>query len=86
MSQAGLAYSPYTIWPFLWIWATLCMLDRGWGFAKLEEEQHDIHHRVDILIDQVSTLQEEIAQLKQADSVKDNQAKDQNNAQDQEVK
>ena len=31
-------FTLHTIWPFLWIWATLWRKDRGWGFAKLEEE------------------------------------------------
>ncbi|MEZ9070688.1 DUF3302 domain-containing protein [Vibrio splendidus] len=79
-------FTLHTIWPFLWIWATLWRKDRGWGFAKLEEEQHDIHHRVDILIDQVSTLQEEIVQLKQAGTTQKSPEKKTNNAQDQEVK
>lgn len=58
-------FTLHTIWPFLWIWATLWRQERGWGFQKLEEEQHDIHHRVDSLIDQVSQLQKEVLQLKQ---------------------
>ena len=79
-------FTLHTIWPFLWIWASLWRKDRGWGFAKLEEEQHDIHHRVDILIDQVSTLQGEISQLKKAKPEQSKQDNDQNKAQDQEVK
>ena len=79
-------FTLHTIWPFLWIWATLWRKDRGWGFAKLEEEQHDIHHHVDTLIDQVSTLQEEISQLKKAKPEQSKQNNDQNKAQDQEVK
>ena len=79
-------FTLHTIWPFLWIWATLWRKDRGWGFAKLEEEQHDIHHRVDTLIDQVSTLQEEISQLKKAKPDQSKQDNDQNKAQVQEVK
>ncbi|MBW3695440.1 DUF3302 domain-containing protein [Vibrio sp. T187] len=59
-------FTLHAIWPFLWIWATLWREDRGWGFAKLEEEQHDIHHRVDRLIDQVETLQREVVRLEQA--------------------
>lgn len=26
-------FTLHTIWPFLWIWATLYREDRGWGFA-----------------------------------------------------
>ena len=58
-------FTLHAIWPFLWIWATLWRQERGWGFQKLEEEQHDIHHRVDSLIDQVSQLQQEVLELKQ---------------------
>ncbi|NOI14370.1 DUF3302 domain-containing protein [Vibrio hepatarius] len=54
----------HALWPFLWIWATLWRKERGWGFQKLQQEQHDIHHRVDALIDQVEELQEELKQLK----------------------
>ncbi|NRB67005.1 MAG: DUF3302 domain-containing protein [Vibrio sp.] len=58
-------FTLHAIWPFLWIWATLWRQERGWGFQKLEEEQHDIHHRVDSLIDQVSQLQKEVRHLKE---------------------
>lgn len=57
-------FTLHAIWPFLWIWATIWRKERGWGFQKLEEEQHDIHHRVSTLIDQVAQLEQEIASLK----------------------
>jgi len=57
-------FTLHAIWPFLWIWATIWRKERGWGFQKLEEEQHDIHHRVNTLIDQVAQLEQEIASLK----------------------
>ncbi|HAS6319140.1 DUF3302 domain-containing protein [Vibrio vulnificus] len=59
-------FTLHTIWPFLWIWATLWRKERGWGFQKLEEEQHDMHHRVDQLIDEVRQLREEVDQLRNA--------------------
>ncbi|HAS6049535.1 TPA: DUF3302 domain-containing protein [Vibrio vulnificus] len=59
-------FTLHTIWPFLWIWATLWRKERGWGFQKLEEEQHDMHHRVDQLIDEVKQLREEVDQLRNA--------------------
>lgn len=61
-------FTLHVLWPFLWIWATLWRSDRGWGFAKLQEEQHDIHHRVDELIKDVATLKAEIAALRQSAS------------------
>ncbi len=54
----------HALWPILWIWATVWRKERGWGFQKLQQEQHDIHHRVDVLINQVEQLQEELKQLK----------------------
>ncbi|MDE1222188.1 DUF3302 domain-containing protein [Vibrio aestuarianus] len=71
-------FTLHTIWPFLWIWATLWRKDRGWGFAKLQEEQHDIHHRVDELINKISKLNEEVNTLKAQQNL--------NQAQDQETK
>ncbi|EIT7142299.1 DUF3302 domain-containing protein [Vibrio vulnificus] len=62
-------FTLHTIWPFLWIWATLWRKERGWGFQKLEEEQHDMHHRVDQLIDEVKQLREEVEQLRNAQRV-----------------
>ncbi|WP_104401073.1 DUF3302 domain-containing protein [Vibrio penaeicida] len=66
-------FTLHAIWPFLWIWATLWRKERGWGFHKLEEEQQDIHHRVDVLIDQVAELQKELAELKVTKAAPQNQ-------------
>lgn len=80
-------FTLHAIWPFLWIWATLWRTDRGWGFAKLEEEQHDTHHRVDTLIDQVTALQQEVAALKQAIATQPSaDTPSQEQSKDQEVK
>lgn len=57
-------FTLHAIWPFLWIWATLWRNERGWGFHKLEEEQHDLHHRLEKLIDQVDELKNEVSYLK----------------------
>lgn len=32
-------FTLHTIWPFLWIWATLYRTDRGWGFVSDEEDK-----------------------------------------------
>ena len=57
-------FTLHALWPFLWIWATLWRDDRGWGFAKLEEEQHDLEHKLGQLSKQVFELQQEVSQLK----------------------
>ncbi|MCL9775747.1 DUF3302 domain-containing protein [Vibrio methylphosphonaticus] len=67
-------FTLHAIWPFLWIWATLWRSERGWGFHKLEEEQHDLHHRLEKLIDQVSDMEEEIKYLKGKQVVQQAQA------------
>ena len=53
-------FTLHAIWPFLWIWATLWRKERGWGFQRLEEEQHDIHHRMDLLSEQLNRLQQQV--------------------------
>ena len=58
-------FTLHVLWPFLWIWATLWRKERGWGFHRLEEEQHDLHHRLEQLIDHVETLQHDVSTLKQ---------------------
>lgn len=57
-------FTLHTLWPFLWIWATLWRNDRGWGFTKLEEEQHDIEKKLSALTTQIASLEREINQLK----------------------
>ncbi|MGI2258954.1 DUF3302 domain-containing protein [Shewanella sp. GXUN23E] len=57
-------FTLHTIWPFLWIWATLWRKERGWGFQKLEQEQHDNHHRIEVLMEQLELLKTEVEQLK----------------------
>ncbi len=62
-------FTLHAIWPFLWIWATLWRKERGWGFHRLEEEQHDLHHRLEQLVDEVSTLKQEVQSMKAQPSV-----------------
>ncbi|MCJ2376166.1 DUF3302 domain-containing protein [Vibrio sp. ZSDZ34] len=57
-------FTLHAIWPFLWIWATLWRKERGWGFHRLEEEQHDLHHRLEQLVDEVSMLKKEVQSMK----------------------
>lgn len=40
----------HTIWPFLWIWATLYKPDCGWGFSGSEKMQGDICNPDDLMI------------------------------------
>ncbi len=58
-------FTLHALWPLLWIWATLWRKERGWGFEQLEKETHDIHHRLEELIDEVNGLKNEVSVLKQ---------------------
>lgn len=52
-------FTLHVLWPFLWIWATLWREDQGWGFVKLEDEQKDIQHRLQVLSDRIDKLEQE---------------------------
>ncbi|ELR66523.1 GTPase [Photobacterium marinum] len=56
-------FTLHALWPFLWIWATLWREDRGWGFTKIQNEQHELHHEVFELTKQVEKLTEKVASL-----------------------
>lgn len=58
-------FTLHALWPFLWIWATLWRKERGWGFKQLAQETHDIHHRLEELIDEVNELKNQVSMLKQ---------------------
>ncbi|OOE96915.1 DUF3302 domain-containing protein [Salinivibrio sp. IB643] len=58
-------FTLHTLWPFLWIWATLWREDRGWGFTTLKEEQHDINHQVTQLSERIEQLKSDVESLKQ---------------------
>jgi hypothetical protein len=56
-------FTLHTIWPFLWIWATLFRPDRGWGFVQ-ESEENKIPSQLELEREiQISAMQEQIAQL-----------------------
>lgn len=62
-------FTLHVLWPFLWIWATLWREDRGWGFTKLIEEQHDLEHKITLLSDQIATLQNQVSQLQKEKTI-----------------
>lgn len=50
-------FTLHTIWPFLWIWATLYREDRGWGFIQQSDESN---REIKALQSQVKTLQDHL--------------------------
>ena len=59
-------FTLHVLWPFLWIWATLWREERGWGFVKLEDEQRDMQHRLQLLSEKVNSLERELVSLHHA--------------------
>lgn len=52
-------FTLHTIWPFLWIWATLYREDRGWGFSGHKQSQayQDLENRVEQLSSRLDALE-----------------------------
>ena len=42
-------FTLHSIWPFLWIWATIYHADRGYGFSETSGEVQKILERLDIV-------------------------------------
>jgi len=60
----------HTIWPFLWIWATLYKPETGWGtetveIKKMEKPPLDLENEINGLQRRVATLEAKLNQLKQ---------------------
>ncbi len=62
-------FTLHAIWPFLWIWATLWRKERGWGFAKLKDEQEELQVQIMSLHRNIEHLHNEIDALKKEKSV-----------------
>ncbi|GEA50694.1 GTPase [Vibrio inusitatus NBRC 102082] len=58
-------FTLHTLWPFLWIWATLWREDRGWGMNQIKKEQSDLHHDITQLNQKVQELTHQVEQLKE---------------------
>ncbi|SDJ57531.1 MULTISPECIES: DUF3302 domain-containing protein [Ferrimonas] len=56
-------FTLHTIWPFLWIWATLYREERGWGFKALAESEAALEVKVAELEQQLSSLQAQVADM-----------------------
>jgi len=47
----------HTIWPFLWIWATIYRPDRGYGFSPDSGQSTSLNNRIADLEAQVAALE-----------------------------
>jgi hypothetical protein len=57
-------FTLHTIWPFLWIWATLYRKDRGWGFTNIAGNPESLVETVKELQKQLEEVQSELIVLK----------------------
>lgn len=53
----------HTIWPFLWIWATLYKPDRGWGIGSPSKEESTKADSA--LLEKIRSLETSVAQREQ---------------------
>lgn len=69
-------FTLHTIWPFLWIWATLYRPDRGWGFTS-DSNQKEI---ISSLENKIKKLKVKIKNLEFQENSKNDLLKEQINA------
>ena len=50
-------FTLHSIWPFLWIWATIYHADRGYGFSKSGGNTQKIHAKLDIMEQRIKALE-----------------------------
>lgn len=48
----------HTIWPFLWIWATLYKPDYGWGFTSVSGDDTESIHNPEELIRKIDKMEQ----------------------------
>ena len=54
----------HTIWPFLWIWATLYKPDKGWGLSGHKEHTEPVQPS-SVLAEQIAQLEIRLTSLEQ---------------------
>jgi hypothetical protein len=65
-------FTLHTIWPFLWIWATLYRADRGWGFID-DKDTKEAQASVQKKLDEFQAQMQNMTKLKQNELIDINQ-------------
>lgn len=52
-------FTLHTIWPFLWIWATIYTVDRGYGFSGASGSTQGVYDKLAALEKRLSNLERE---------------------------
>ena len=57
-------FTLHSIWPFLWIWATLYHADRGYGFSESGDKSEKV-------LEKLNALEARVTQLEMGGTTKD---------------
>lgn len=50
-------FTLHTIWPFLWIWATIYHADRGYGFSGTGGDIGKLHEKLGLIEQRIAALE-----------------------------
>ena len=50
-------FTLHSIWPFLWIWATIYHADRGYGFSESGRQMQEIRRKLDVVEQRMEALE-----------------------------
>ncbi len=54
-------FTLHSIWPFLWIWATIYHADRGYGFSESSGKMQNILEKLEIMDQRMEVLENNAA-------------------------
>ena len=54
-------FTRHSIWPFLWIWATIYHADRGYGFSETSGQMRKVIDKLDVMDRRMAALENRVA-------------------------
>ncbi len=54
-------FTLHSIWPFLWIWATIYHADRGYGFSESSGQMQKLAEKLEIMNQRMEALESSVA-------------------------
>ncbi len=55
-------FTLHSIWPFLWIWATIYHADRGYGFSEPSGQMEKLAEKIEIMNQRMEALESRAAE------------------------
>ena len=55
-------FTLHSIWPFLWIWATIYHADRGYGFSETTGQMQKVIAKLDVMDQRMAALENRVAE------------------------